>query len=101
MVRIARMIGFFGASVGAQIASGLGLVALVVCAALGWRRAGLHWCLAPAVGGAIAAHYLFADTTGGKVLTAQSNVAFELIVYVFICLVGYALGALARRARPA
>ena len=46
MVRIARMIGFFFSAVGVQIASGVGLVALLVAAILGWKRAGLHWlCL--------------------------------------------------------
>jgi hypothetical protein len=38
-------------------------------------------------------------STGGKVVNAMSNGVFELIVYVFICLVGYGLGALARRMR--
>ena len=100
MVRIARMIGFFFSAVGVQIASGVGLAALIVAALLGWKRAGLHWLLAPAVAGAIAAHVVFEGvSTGGKVVNAMSNGAFELIVYVFICLVGYGLGALARRWR--
>ena len=100
MVRIARMIGFFFSAVGVQIASGVGLVALIVAVVLGWRRAGLHWLLAPAVAGAIVAHLMFEGvSTGGKVVNAMSNGAFELIVYVFICLVGYGLGALARRWR--
>ena len=100
MVRIARMIVFFFSAVGVQIASGVGLVALLVAAFLGWRKAGLHWLLAPAVGGAIVAHMLFEGvSTGGKVVNAQSNAVFELVVYGFICLVGYGLGALARRWR--
>ncbi|HMN74400.1 MAG TPA: hypothetical protein PKA55_21255 [Rhodoblastus sp.] len=100
MVRIARMIGFFFSAVGVQIASGVGLAALAVAAALGWKKAGLHWLLAPAVGGAVVGHLMFEGvSTGGKVVNAQSNVVFELIVYVFICLVGYGIGALARRLR--
>ena len=100
MVRIARMIGFFFSAVGVQIASGVGRVALLVAAFLGWKRAGLHWLLAPAVAGVIGAHMMFEGvSTSGKVVNALSNGAFELIVYVFICLVGYGLGALARRLR--
>lgn len=100
MVRIARMIAFFFSAVGVQIASGVGLVALVVAAVLGWKKAGLHWLLAPALGGAIVAHLMFEGvSTAGKVVNAQSNLVFELLVYVFITLVGYGLGALARRLR--
>ncbi|MCB1543756.1 MAG: hypothetical protein H6872_14040 [Methylobacteriaceae bacterium] len=99
MVRIARLIGFFFSAVGVELASGVGLVALVVAALLGWKRAGVHWLLAPAVAGAIAAQTMFAGvSTGGKVVNAMSNGAFQLIVYIFICLAGYGLGALARRA---
>ena len=99
MVRIARLIGFFFSAVGVELASGVGLVALVVAALLGWKRAGVHWLLAPAVAGAIAAQTMFAGvSTGGKVVNATSNGAFQLIVYIFICLAGYGLGALARRA---
>ena len=100
MVRIARMIGFFFSAVSVQIASGVGLVALIVAALLGWKGAGVHWLLARAVAGAIAAHVMFEGaSTGGKVVNAMSHGVFELIVYVFICLVGYGLGALARRMR--
>ena len=99
MVRIARLIGFFFSAVGVELASGVGLVALAVAALLGWKRAGVHWLLAPAVAGAIAAQTMFAGvSTGGKVVNAMSNGAFQLIVYIFICLAGYGLGALARRA---
>ena len=102
MVRIARMIGFFLSAVGVELASGVGIVALIVAAILGWKRAGLHWLLAPAVAGAIVSQMLFAGlSTGGKVINAMSNGVFPLIVYVFICLVGYGLGALARRLRRA
>ncbi|MCB1541584.1 MAG: hypothetical protein KDJ25_12330 [Rhodoblastus sp.] len=102
MVRIARLIGFFFSAVGVQIASGVGLVALIVAALLGWKRAGLHWLLAPAVAGAVVAQTMFAGvSTDGKVVNAMSNDAFQLIVYVFVCLVGYGLGALARRLRQA
>lgn len=102
MVRIARMIGFFLSAVGVELASGVGLAALVLAAVLGWKRAGLHWLLAPAVAGAIVSQVLFAGvSTGGKVINAMSNGVFPLIVYIFICLVGYGLGALARRFRRA
>lgn len=102
MVRIARMIGFFSSAVGVEIASGVGLAALLVAAVLGWKRAGLHWLLAPAVAGAIVAQMMFAGvSTSGKVVNALSNGAFQLIVYVFICLVGYGVGAIARRLRRA
>lgn len=100
MVRIARMIGFFFSAVGVEIASGVGLVALLVAALIGWNRAGVHWLLAPAVVGAIAAQTIFAGvSTEGKVVNALSNGVFLLFVYVFICLVGYGIGALARRLR--
>ena len=100
MVRIARMIAFFFSAVGVQIASGVGLVVLLIAAFLGWKRAGVHWLLAPAIAGAIVAHMMFEGvSTSGKVVNALSNGLFELIVYVFICLVGYGLGALARRWR--
>ena len=39
-------------------------------------------------------------STDGKVVNAQSNLVFELLVYVFITLVGYGLGALAFAALP-
>ncbi len=100
MVRIARMIAFFFSAVGVQIASGVGLVVLLIAGFLGWRRTGVHWLLAPAIAGAIVAHMMFEGvSTSGKVVNALSNGLFELIVYVFICLVGYGLGALARRWR--
>lgn len=100
MVRIARMIGFFFSAVGVEIASGVGLVALLVAALIGWKRAGLHWLLAPAVAGAIVAQAMAAGvSTSGKVVNSLSNGVFQLFIYVFICLAGYGIGALARRLR--
>ena len=63
MVRIARMIGFFFSAVGVESASGVGLVALLVAALIGWKRAGAHWLLASAVAGAIAAQTVFVGDT--------------------------------------
>jgi signal transduction histidine kinase len=100
MVPILRMIGFMISAIGLQIATGIGLGALVLSALLGWFRAGFFWILVPTIGGAVAADYLFADiSTGGKVINSASNLAFELIVYLIISAVGYTVGALARRWR--
>jgi hypothetical protein len=94
------MIGFLVSAIGVQIASGVGLAALVAAIALGWFRARLFWLLAPTLAGTAAATWLFEDvSTAGKVVNAQSNFVFVLIVYLTICCIGYALGAVARRWR--
>ena len=94
------MIGFLLSAIALQIASGVGLAALLVSVALGWFRARVWWLAAPLLAGALSAQYLFADVaTSGKVANAQSNVFFLLIVYASICLIGYAIGAFARRWR--
>ena len=94
------MIGFLVSAVAVQMASGIGFVALVVAVALGWFSAKLYWLAAPILAGAIAATWLFEDvSTGGKVVNAQSNFVFVLIVYLLICAIGYTSGALARRWR--
>jgi hypothetical protein len=100
MIRIARMIGFTFSAIGVQIASGVGLAALVAAFALGCFHARIAWLLATTLLGAGAAVWLFEDvSTGGKVVNAQSNVVFVLFVYALISIVGYALGRLARRLR--
>mgnify|MGYP000967542138 CR=1 FL=1 len=100
MVRIARLIGFLFSAVVVQLATAPGLLALALSAALAWGRLRVYWILIPAVGGAVAAHALFEGvSTGGKVVNAMSNLPFEFIVYLVICLIGYAVGALARRFR--
>jgi hypothetical protein len=100
MVVIARWIGFVISAVAVQLASGIGLLALVLCALLGWFRVSFFWILVPLIGGAVAAHFLFDDvSSGGKVVNAMSNLTFELIIYAIICLFGFAIGALARRFR--
>jgi hypothetical protein len=100
MVRILRFLGFLISAIGVQIATGVGAVALMIGLALGWFRWNVVWILAPTIAGAICAHLLFEDVaTGGKVVNALSNVAFELIVYFIICALGYAIGAIARRWR--
>ena len=100
MVRIARMIGFVISSVGVQIASLVGLAALVVSLVLGFFRLPLYLILLPTLGGAGVAAWLFQDATNsGKVIGAQSNFFFVAFVYLLICAAGYACGALARRWR--
>ena len=100
MLVIVRLIGFVVSAVALQLASGIGLAALLLCALLGWFRKSFFWTLIPLVGFAIAAHVLFEDVaTGGKVVNSMSNLAFELIVYAIICTFGFAIGALARRFR--
>ena len=100
MVRIARMIGFVVSAIGLQIASGVGFVALLCAVALGWFRMRAFWLALPAVGGAIVAQTLFEGVaTSGKVANAMSNLSFLLIVYALISLLGYAIGAVARRWR--
>lgn len=100
MVGIVRLIGFIVSAIGVQLASGIGAVALVLAALIGFYQMRFFWLLVPMIGGAVAAHYLFEDVaTGGKVVNALSNLPFELIVYVIICLVGFGLGVFARRWR--
>ena len=100
MVRVARFIGFLISAVGVQLASGIGLAALVAAAALGWFRWNVLWIAAPTIGGAVAAHILFEDVAStGKVVNAMSNLAFDFIVFFAICAVGYAIGAITRRWR--
>ena len=94
------MIGFLVSAIAVQIASGVGLAALVFALALGWFKARVYWLLAPALAGTAVATWLFEDvSTGGKVVNAQSNFIFVLIVYLAICCIGYGCGALARRWR--
>ncbi|MDE2362254.1 MAG: hypothetical protein KGM42_06210 [Hyphomicrobiales bacterium] len=98
MVRIVRMIGFTISSMGVQLASVVGLAALAASFALGFLRAPLYLILAPALGGAGVAAWLFQDATNaGKVVGAQSNFFFVAFVYLLIGAIGYACGALARR----
>ncbi|MFV0279481.1 MAG: hypothetical protein ACK5JM_01820 [Rhodoblastus sp.] len=100
MVAIARMIALFASAVFLEIAQGVGLAVLLLGAYMGWRRAGAHWLLAPAVAGAIASQLLFAGAASeGKVANAMSHGVFQLFVYIFICLLGYAIGAVARKWR--
>ena len=100
MIRIARVIGFLVSAIGVQIASGVGLAALIVCFAFGWFRARPLWIAAPTIAGASVASWMFEDvTTSGKVVNAQSNFVFVLIVYAVICAIGYTVGAMARRWR--
>ena len=100
MIRIARLAGFIASAVGVQLATGIGLLALVLCVLIGWFRVRFVWIFVPLIGCAIAAHVLFEDVaTGGKVVNAMSNLAFEFIIYAIICLVGFGGGALARRWR--
>lgn len=100
MIRIARMIGFTLSAVGVQIASGVGLVSLLVAFALGCFRMRMYWLVATTALGAGAAVWLFEDvSTGGKVVNAQSNIVFVLFVHALISIFGYAAGRLARRLR--
>ena len=100
MIRIARMIGFTLSAVGVQIASGVGVVALLAAFALGCFRVRIAWLLGTTLLGAGAALWLFEDvSTGGKVVNAQSNAVFVLFVYALISIFGYAAGRLARRLR--
>ncbi len=100
MVRIARVIGFLVSAIGVQIASGVGLAALIACVALGWFRARLLWIAAPTIAGTGVATWMFEDVaSGGKVVNAQSNFVFVLIVYAVIGAIGYTVGAVARRRR--
>ena len=100
MIRILRMGGFLLSAVGVQIASGIGAAALALSFALGWFRAGLLWLVLPIMGGSAAALWLFEDvSTGGKVVNAQSNFAFVLIVYAIIAICGYLPGRILARWR--
>jgi hypothetical protein len=100
MVVVARYIGFFISAIWVQISIGVGLVALLAAIAIGWFRFNFLWIAVPVIGGAGFAHFLFEDvSTGGKVVNAMSNLAVEFIVYLAICVIGFAIGAVARRFR--
>ena len=98
MVKLLRYAGFWASAVWAQLASGVGLAALAVALVMGWRRMRVAWLLTPAAGFAAVSLYWFDTVTSqSKVGHALTNSAFEFLVMLTICVVGYLAGRLARR----
>jgi hypothetical protein len=100
MIVATRFIFLIFGAAGAQIANGLGLVALLLAAFLGWRRFRVVWLAGLVVVFAGLATFWFARATGsGKISGALSNGVVELIVYTVICVAGYLGGRGLRRLR--